>query len=108
MLPHTTTLGRTLTLTLLCTALALAGCGGGGGGGSSSQSTSSNTAGVNSPSLQLSVTSQSGVSTNSLKISEEATISLKAVDSSGNPLSNKIVEIANSDSSLGGTVQNFV
>ena len=41
MLPHTTTLGRTLTLTLLCTALALAGCGGGGGGGSSSQSTSS-------------------------------------------------------------------
>ena len=101
MLPHTTTLGRTLTLTLLCTALALAGCGGGGGGGSSSQSTSSNTAGVNSPSLQLSVTSQSGVSTNSLKISEEATSSLKAVDSSGNPHSNKIVEIANSDSSLG-------
>lgn len=102
MIRHNTTLSRAFTLTLLCTALALAGCGGGGGGGSAGQTANSGSNGsVSSPSLLLSITNQSGLSTNSLKISEEATVTLRALDASGNPIANRIIEITNTDSALG-------
>lgn len=103
MATQSTTLRQAFLLTTLCTALALAGCGGGGGGGSSGQGTpgSGSSSNVSSSSLLLSMTNQSGAQTNSLKVGEEATISLRALDGSGNPLSNRIVELSLNDSAVG-------
>lgn len=101
MAPHPKRLQHAFILTTLCTVLALAGCGGGGGGGGSAGQAATSGSSTSSPGLLLSLDNQSGQSTNSLKISEEATITLRAVDTAGNPIANRIVEISNSDSSLG-------
>lgn len=100
---QSTPLRHAFILTTLCAALALTGCGGGGGGGGSAGQGANGGSGigVSSPSLLLTMTNQSGLSTNSLKNGEEATLTFRALDAAGNPISNRIIEITMSDSALG-------